>query len=121
MTIQDFLSKQRALCEAATPGPWFQDGPERAHHRIFAEREDESEQWCVALTWKITDSPYIASWSPDRVARVLAVVEAAQSIFDEGYDKTTLGWLGGQNPNMAKVPARLLDKLRAALAALEAP
>lgn len=89
--LTQWLAAQRALCEAATqPGPWIVcaskdigknwligTGREDADGNYYGVTTDGVHASELQQSGSKADADFIANWSPDRAARVLAQVEQA--------------------------------------------
>jgi hypothetical protein len=85
--MHDTVAKLRAVCAAATPGPWehvhIYDGEELI--RADLDRPDAPVIGRFRHEW---DGRYVGVVSPDLVAKLLDVVEAAHRVLDPAK----LGW-----------------------------
>lgn len=125
MIIQTELARLRALCDAATPGPWeWREDLLREHwHRVTLRapecpnRTQPGKGLVSVITFdgqfvpRPEDQEHIAAWSPDRARRFVALAEAA--------------WRMSSEMQFIRHPAEIegyLKALRAALAScLEEP
>lgn len=92
--LSDQIHRSRSLCDAATPGPWRTNAPERNQGDlrskvIFHERED-GNHWALACFWDwetpaqdaVANAAFIAAHSPDVVSALLDVAEAAHGVVE---------------------------------------
>ena len=78
------LSALKAIADAATEGPWEQDGREGLTHRVFAHSRMLATDVDIAeCGWGVeADARFIATFDPPTVKALLAVVEAAEDLLD---------------------------------------
>ena len=106
----------RALCKAATPGPWgtHPDDPWEVQGNLAAYHGDDCEPVCTIRTDDAADATYIAAVSPDVVEGLLDEIARLKALlrFSVTPDAALTGCGGGTCEECDSWRSKVTEALR---------